>query len=217
MTLPLQITFRNMASSEAVKGWIRREAEKLSEFHGKITGCRVVVEVPNRRRKAGNLYHVRVDLTVPGGEMVVKRQPGLRLLPGRTDRHRAAKSLEVKAPHKDLRQAINDAFGAMKRRLQDFARRRRREVKTHATPPLGHVARLFPEQGYGFLETAEGRHIYFHKNSVLHNAFERMAVGSLVSFAEEKGDVGPQASTVKMVRHKSAEPVSSQSILSQAS
>ena len=204
MILPLQITFRNMASSEAVKGWIQKEADKLNEFHGKITGCRVVVELPNRRRKAGNLYHVRVDLTVPGGEMVVKRQPNLRALPGRVKKG-AAKRLEVRVPHKDLRQAINDAFGAMRRRLQVYSTRRRRDVKTHEAPPLARVARLFPEEGYGFLETAEGREIYFHKNSVLNNGFDRLAPGLRVSFTEEKGDHGPQASTVRMVRHQSPE------------
>ena len=203
MILPLQITFRNMESSEVVKGWIQEEANKLDEFHGKITGCRVVVELPNRRRKAGNLYHVRVDLTVPGGEMVVKRQPNLRALPGRVEM-KPAKSLEVQVPHKDLRQAIDDAFGAMRRQLQDYSRRRRREVKTHEVQPRARVARLFTQEGYGFLETAEGREIYFHKNSVLNDAFERLTIGSMVSFIEEKGEQGPQASTVKLTRSKPA-------------
>ena len=204
MILPLQITFRNMESSEAVKGWIREEANKLDEFHGKITSCRVVVELPNRRRKAGNLYHVRVDLTVPGGEVVVKRQANFRVLPGRVE-PKPMKRLEVKAPHKDLRQAINDAFGAMQRRLQDFSRRRRGEVKSHQSPPRARVTRLFPEEGYGFLETVDGREIYFHKNSVLNNAFERLMIGSTVSFIEEKGEQGPQASTVKLIRSKPAQ------------
>lgn len=211
MILPLQITFRNVASSEVVKGWIQKEAEKLNEFHRKITGCRVVVELPNRRRKAGNLYHVRVDLTVPGGEMVVKRQPNLRTLPGRVEK-RPSKSLEVKVPHKDLRQAINDAFSATRRRLRDYSRRRRREVKTHEVPPLARVGRLLPEKGYGFLETVDGREIYFHRNSVLNNAFDRLAPGSLVSFTEEKGDHGPQASTVRMLRHKPPEQVRSREV-----
>ncbi|HET7214572.1 MAG TPA: HPF/RaiA family ribosome-associated protein [Terriglobia bacterium] len=209
MVLPLQITFRNMASSEVVKRWIEEEASKLDEFHRKITGCRVVVELPNRRRKAGNLYHVRVDLTVPGGEMVVKRQPELRLLPARFAT-KPAKNLEVKAPHKDLRQAINDAFRSAQRRLRDFSRRRRHEVKTHQSSPLARVARLFPREGYGFLETSDGREIYFHMNSVLNNGFGRLETGSVVAFTEEKGERGPQASTVKLVRGK-AEPAAGRS------
>ncbi len=211
MILPLQITFRNMASSEVVKTWIQKEADKLNEYHGKITGCRVVVELPNRRRKAGNRYHVRVDLTVPGVEMVVKRQPNLRALPGRVVKQ-ASKRLEVRVPHKDLRQAINDAFRAAQRQLHNYARRRRREVKTHEAPPLAHVTRLFPQEGYGFLETTDGREIYFHKNSVLNNAFARLAPGSMVSFTEERGDRGPQASTVRVVRQKSSELGPSQAV-----
>lgn len=206
MILPLQITFRNMKSSEQVKGWIQEEAKKLDEFHKKIIGCRVVVELPNRRRKSGNLYHVRVDLTVPGGEIVVKRQPNLRALPGRTDRQ-ATKSLEIQVPHKSLRQAINDAFQAMQRQLQDYSRRRRREVKTHEGPPVARVGRLFHDQGYGFLVTDDGREVYFHKNSVLNNTFDRLTTGSMVSFTEEKGDRGPQASTVKLLRARPAERV----------
>lgn len=203
MILPLQITFRSMRSSEQVKRWIREEANKLDEFHKKITGCHVVVELPNRRRKSGNLFHVRVDLTVPGGEIVVKRQPNLRVLPGRTERQ-AAKSLEIQVPHKNLRQAINDAFQAMQRQLQDYARRRRREVKTHEGPMVARVGRLFPEQGYGFLETSDGREIYFHQNSLVNNTFDRLTTGSTVSFTEEKGDRGPQASTVKRIRNRPA-------------
>ncbi len=203
MILPVQITFRNMASSEEVKGWIQEEAVKLDEFYDRIMACRVLVELPSRRRKSGNLYHVRIDLTVPGGEMVVKRQPNRRLLPGRVERE-ATKSLEVRRPHRDLRQAINDAFGATRRQLQDYSRRQRRDVKIHEAPPLARVARLFPEEGYGFLETADGREVYFHKNSVLNDAFGRLATGSLVSFTEEKGEEGPQASTVRLVGRKSA-------------
>jgi cold shock CspA family protein/ribosome-associated translation inhibitor RaiA len=201
MILPLQITFRNVQSSDVVKGWIQEEAKKLDEFHGKITGCHVVVELANRHRKAGNLYHVSIDLTVPGGEVVVKRQPNFRALPGRVV-PKPRKRLEVKAPHKDLRQAINDAFGAVQRRLQDFSRRRRREVKTHHILPHARVVRLFPDEGYGFLETVDGREIYFHRNSVLNSAFDRLTTGSTVSFTEETGDQGPQASTVKLIRRK---------------
>jgi len=201
MILPLQVTFRNLESSEEVKGWIQEEAGKLDEFYGKITGCRVVVELPNRHRKSGNLYHVRVDLTVPGGEMVVKRQPHRRSLPGRVERE-VTKRLEIKAPHKDLRQAINDAFSATRRRLQGYSSRQRGDVKIHEAAPLARVARLFPVEGYGFLAAADGREIYFHKNSVLNDAFDRLETGSAVSFTEEKGEKGPQASTVKMLRHK---------------
>jgi len=68
------------------------------------------------------------------------------------------------------------------------------------------VARLFPEDGYGFLRTSEGREIYFNERSVLKGAFPRLRVGSLVRFAEEAGDEGPQASTVTPLRRRAEVP-----------
>jgi len=58
------------------------------------------------------------------------------------------------------------------------------------------VTKLFVDRGYGFIEDEEGREIYFHRNSVLGIAFEKLHVGAKVRFAEEDGDKGPQASTV---------------------
>jgi cold shock CspA family protein len=112
---------------------------------------------------------------------------------------KAVKHLEVKAPHKELRQAIDDAFKAMGRRLQDFARRQRGDVKTREPMPRAIVSKLLPAAGYGFLETLGGREIYFHKNSVLDGNFSHLKLGTVVSFVEEEGEKGPQASTVKIV------------------
>jgi cold shock CspA family protein len=196
MVLPAQITFRNMESLPMVEQWIRQEAEKLDQFCPQIMSCRVVVEQPSRRRKLGTLYHVRIDVTVPGGELVVKRQPSLHSVvqPGEEKR---AKHLEITGPHKNLRQAIDDGFRAMGRRLQDYVRRQRHQVKTHEPTPRARVSKLFPAEGYGFLETPGGRAIYFHKNSVLDGELEELRVGQVVKFVEEPGENGPQASTVR--------------------
>ena len=75
MNLPLQVTFRGMPRSKAVEAHIREKADKLDVFYKKIMGCRVVVEAPHRRLHKGKHYHVRIDLTVPGGELVVNREP----------------------------------------------------------------------------------------------------------------------------------------------
>jgi len=61
------------------------------------------------------------------------------------------------------------------------------------------VVKIFPGEGYGFLEDDEGREIYFHRNSVLDGAFQRLEVGSEVRFAEEAGEKGPQASSVGLI------------------
>jgi cold shock CspA family protein len=204
MTNPIQITFRHMEPSATVEGWIREEAQKLDEFYNHIMGCRVVVELPNRRHRWGNLHHVRIDLTVPGGELVVKREPSLHSSIQQSREHRVVKHFELNVPHRDLRQAIDDAFKAMGRRLQDYARRQRGQVKIHESAPQARISKLFPSEGYGFLETSDGREVYFHENSVVAEGFARLKVGDAVSFVEEQGEKGPQASTVRLVRHPHA-------------
>jgi len=198
MILPIQITFRNLEHSDRIEAKIRQEAAKLENFYSPIMSCRVIVEAPEHRRKYGELHHVRIDLGVPGGKLVVKHEPSLHgSIP--EEEQRTAKHLEVDTPHKHMDVAIRDAFRAARRQLEDYARRQRGDVKIHENLQA-QVVELFPEQGYGFLETSDGRQIYFHKNSVLHGSFGRMKVGSTVAFEEEQGEHGPQASTVRMVR-----------------
>jgi cold shock CspA family protein len=72
-------------------------------------------------------------------------------------------------------------------------------VKAHETSPHARVAKLFPEEGYGFLETPDGREVYFHRNSVKDSGFDRLEIGTEVRFAEESGEQGPQASAVIIV------------------
>ncbi len=204
MEIPLQITFRNMPRSAAIEENIREKAAKLDSYYDRIMSCRVVVEAPHRRHHKGKAYHVRIDLTVPGGELVVNRTP---------KRLNAAKLLEPELAGKDLAEtrepskhsaredvyvAIRDAFNSAARKLQDYARKRRGEVKIHDPTPLARVSRVFPEESYGFLETADGRDVYFHKNSVLQPGFDYLEVGMEVHYAEEIGEKGPQASTVRI-------------------
>ncbi|HMK67901.1 MAG TPA: HPF/RaiA family ribosome-associated protein [Stellaceae bacterium] len=116
MQLPLQITFRNLDASEAVEAKIRDRAEELEQLFDRITGCRVAVEAVNRRNRKGKIYKVRVDLTVPGAELVVNHAP--------SEDH----------THEDIYVAVRDAFDAARRRLEDYVRRRRGDIKTHGTP-----------------------------------------------------------------------------------
>ncbi len=209
MVQPVQITYRNVEHRVPLENLIREEAAKLDEFYPRLTSCRVLVEVPHRRHARGNLYHVRIDLVLPGGEIVVKRQASLRAGLERAGRFSFTKQAEAQLPHRDLRLAVADAFHAAKRRLEDFARRQRSAVKTHEPEPRARVSEIFPERGYGFLETPGGRKIYFHRLSVLRDAFKRLKVGTLVSFVEERGEQGPQASTVRMIGRRHKHPVES--------
>jgi ribosomal subunit interface protein len=181
MQLPVQISFRGMEPSDAVEAKIRERTARLDRFYDRIMACRVVVESPHRRHHQGKLFHVRVDLTVPGGELAVTREPA---------EHHA---------HEDVFVAIRDAFDAAQRQLADYARRQRGDLKTHEALPTGRVSKLFPDEEYGFIETRDGAEVYFHKHSVLDKAFDHLAVGSDVEFVEEQGDKGPQASTVRVI------------------
>lgn len=184
MRIPLQVAFHNIDHSDEIESKIRTEAGRLEDFCDRIMSCRVVVDVPHRRHRDGNPYQVRIDLKLPGQELVVKREPSER------------------ADYRNIDIAIRDAFDEARRQLEGVVRLRRGQVKAHEPMPHARVVRLFPEAGYGFLETPDGRSVYFHQNSVLDDGFKQLEVGAEVSFKEEEGDEGPQASTVRHVgRH----------------
>jgi cold shock CspA family protein len=198
-----------MAPSEVIEAHIREKTQWLELFYDGIMGCRVLVEAPHHHHRRGKRYHVRIDLTVPGSELVVKRAP--RLIADRplhqqrvTDDVEVAESREPSkyAPHDDVQLAIRDAFDAARRKLQDYARRQRRVLKVHEGLPHARVSKLFPDENFGFLETPDGREIYFHQNSVLNRRFKRLKLGTEVHFVEELGEKGPQASTVTPVKHR---------------
>lgn len=181
MKLPLQITFRNMESSEAVEESIRKWAAKLDRVCDNIIRCAVVVEAPHKRRKVGGHFRVRIDITVPGRELVINREP---------DEHHS---------NVDVYVCIRDAFNSAKRQLEEYVCRRKGYVKVHEPVPHGRIASLFPEEDYGRIATADGREIYFHRNSILDADFDKLEAGMEVRFSEEEGDQGTQASTVRLV------------------
>jgi ribosomal subunit interface protein len=181
MQKPLEITFRHMERSPALEAVVRERAQKLENFCDEIIGCQVMFEEPHRHHQQGNLYHVRIDLTVPGKEIVVKRSPD--------DEH----------AHEDAFVALRDAFDSVRRQLEDYVRIRRGKVKTHEVPAHGRVIRLAPEQDYGRLETPDGREIYFHRNSLIDAEFDDLAIGTELRFVEEAGEKGPQASSAFVI------------------
>ncbi|MFZ0945468.1 MAG: HPF/RaiA family ribosome-associated protein [Syntrophobacteraceae bacterium] len=176
MKLPLEISARDVRINGETEDLIRDKALKLDRFYDQIIGCRVKVDVPHRSQRSGIMYNVRIDITVPGGELIVKREPD-----------------------EDLHVAIVNSFETAQRRVKEYADRQRGEVKTHFEKPVARVLRIFTEQGYGFLMTHEGREVYFHKNAVLDGKFEVLNVGTEVTFIERSGDKGSQASSVSVV------------------
>jgi len=117
MQIPTQITFRKMAPSPAVETRIRNRIAELEHVFGRIIACRIVVEASTQRHQQGNIYHVTIDLTVPGREIVVHRDP---------PEHQA---------HEDIMVAVRDAFDAARRQLENHAHIARGDVKNHSTWP----------------------------------------------------------------------------------
>jgi ribosomal subunit interface protein len=178
MKVPLQITFRHVSQSDSIEARIRERAKKFDRLSDQIMTCRVVVDLPQLRHRKGKIFQIRIDLTVPGTELVVNREPLMN------------------HAHEDIYVAIEDAFDAMERKLKDYSRESQGEVKPGIAADRGVVEKLFRDEGYGFIQDRTGRDVYFHRNSVLNNAFERLRPGMEVRFAEEEGEKGPQASTV---------------------
>ena len=179
MQIPPQITFRGLSHSDAVEAEIRERIAKLDEFFHRIMSCRVMVEAEHHHHHKGNLYHVRVELGVPGKEIVASHE--------QHDQH----------AHEDIYVVIRDAFNAAARQLEDYARETRGDVKTHLPPGHGKVLSMSGDGGV--ILSSDGREIDFHRNSIVDGDFDRLLPGAEVRFSEEMNEVGPRATTVHII------------------
>ena len=131
MDRPVQVTFRNMAASPALGQDIRARVAWLESFYSDLIGCRVLVEIPHRHRQRGRPVHVRIELSLPGEDVIVNNEPTLRTTLEDLQEEAAHKDEDVEAPQKDAYVAVHGAFDVARRRLEDFAHRQRGDVKTH--------------------------------------------------------------------------------------
>ena len=152
MQLTPTITFRGIDPSAALEAEIRTRIGKLETYCRPIMGCHVLVELAERHHETGNRYHVRIDLTVPGEEIVVAHEASLHATAQDVDAEKATKEAEPDPERKHARVAVREAFDIARRRLQDYGRRQRGTVKASARQPRGRVAQLFPIDEYGYIE-----------------------------------------------------------------
>lgn len=176
--LPMQITFKDVASSPAIESHIRKRAAKLSHFYDRINSCRVVVDSPQKHKHQGKLFNVKIYITVPGKEFVVTRKAS-----------------------EDIYIAIRDAFDAAVRKLEEHARKRRGEVKTHNNVMHGHIIRLVQDEGYGFIEGIDGEEYYFSMTNVSYPNFAQLVIGDSVEYIAEALNDGRQAHHVIKTRN----------------
>ena len=180
MQIPLKISFENAEPSDVIRATIEHEVERLDKYRHHITGCRVAVIAPSTKHRHGAVYRINILVTIPPHEnIVVSNQPS-------DDRS-----------HEHVDVAIKDAFAAARRQIEALAQRANGQVKLHEAEAHGRVSKISAD--YGFIATPDEREVYFHRNSVIDNAFDRLSVGSEVRFAEEPGEKGAQASTVHLI------------------
>lgn len=177
MQIEPQVSFRNVERTEAVEQKILEGIAKLEKVYDRITSVRIALEDMHSEDSPGHLYRVRIDITLPGGEVVVNRKPGAE-------------------PAMDLMLAVGDAFDIAVRKLKKVVQRQRGRVKNHTPRPAGRVARIFENEGYGFIESSDGTEVYFHENAVMNGSLEDLEQGAPVEFDQEQGDKGPQAAAV---------------------
>ena len=182
MQVPPQIVFHDVNRSQWVEDYIGERVQRLDRFAAGITSCRVTLAQEQASQHKGNRYSVVVEVHVPPQhDLAVRKQKDILNMP------------------QQLPALINHAFGAVERQLKKTAALRRHDGKSRDGQPHGTIERLFDE-GYGFIRALDDdRQFYFHRNSVLHDDFERLAVGAEVRFSAEEGEKGPQASSVQLV------------------
>lgn len=183
MQVPPQITFKGLESSPRLEDAIRKRIERLEQFHSRITSCRVTVELPHKHGRKGKIYHVHVDITVPGAEIVAGREP------------------EENHAHEDVLVAIRDSFNAAQRQLEDAVRKMSgHRIKPEPMKSHGTIVRMVPDEGYGFIRAFDGREFFFRRESLTNDGqWQTLEAGIDVRFTEHEGEKGPYASAVAPV------------------
>ncbi|NNE21741.1 MAG: HPF/RaiA family ribosome-associated protein [Rhizobiales bacterium] len=182
MQIEPSISFQNLARSDAIEQAIMERIDELEQFHPRLIGCRVVVDAPHRGKHRGRIYEVRIDLSVPGKDIAVTREAG-------TDH-----------AHEDIYVAIRDSFDAARRQLEDQIRKTSgHRSKRHPESQHGKIVRIFDQDGYGFIETADGHEVYFDRDSMTKPSWPKVQVGSQVRFKELDGDKGPYGIQVTLL------------------
>jgi len=183
METPVEIIWHNMEPAHHVTARVNHRVERLEQFFDRITGCHVVVEAAHRRHQKGNQYEVRVDVTVPGGELSINRRPGNDFA------------------HAAVLVAVRDAFDAMERKLRRWKDEHTGRPEVQAAPLQGRIAEIDAHAGSGQIDTTDGRSVYFHRNAVVAGEFDGLSIGDTVELVVDPGEdaAGAHASTVRVI------------------
>ena len=157
MKQQVQIEFQGMKPVQSMHDDIMEHVAALETRFGRIISCRVALRAPNPRHRVGGHYEVNIRLALPDGREV-----------------NVARTATADERLADLTFAINDAFKRARRQLQDGVRRMQGQVKAHGEPSIGTVAKFDLIDEIGFIETSDGREIYFHPNAVRNGGLSKL-------------------------------------------
>ena len=194
MKITPEITYRHLEKTAAIHNLVEEKIAKLEQFCDYMNSCRVVIERDSKNPDSGSPYRVSIDITIPHSrEIAVVESP------------------DTGKQYTPLERVIRDAFEAARRQIVSISTEQQGKRKTHPEQEVSAVVeKLFSEEGYGFIrEASTGREIYFHRNSVVHDDFDRLVVGAGVRYKETMGEMGPQATTVQLIDKRSGEGKSS--------
>jgi ribosome-associated translation inhibitor RaiA len=135
--MQIQIGASESEITEAIETQIIAHVKALEDYVNGLTGCTRCLQ--HLRfivlEKAGR---VRIHLDVPGGDLTIDKQNSA-----------------------DLPLAITQAFTAARDQLEQYVHTVRHDVKIQGRSPDVRVTTIFPPDGYGVLETLDGREVYF--------------------------------------------------------
>jgi len=108
----------------------------------------------------------------------------------------SGKTLSATRMGDTIADALYEVLEVIERELHDFRTVRRGVVKEPGPRPRGRIVRVFPDEGYGFIETEAHREVYFHANAVHGIPFAQLSVNMVVDLDIEAGHAGLQATRV---------------------
>ncbi len=199
MLLPPKIVFHNVPPDPEVEERIKKEITKLESYYDQIHRCRVVIDIPHRHHGAASPYRIRIELTVPHGEIAVTQEPSLYRTQKKIHVSSHRKQDEAHPMHRSVISTINEVFDTARRRLQDYARKQRGDTKTRIGPSHGRVIRVLSKKGIGYLKSEQGRVIPFRLENV-QTSIKSLKAGNKVAFAETVGEKGEEAVAVWSIR-----------------
>ena len=175
------IAYRNLDPSPAIEALVSRRIAALEQRHHRITGCEVTMAAPQKRKLHGRVFQVRLNLHLPGPDLMIKRE------------------VAQGSARDDLVLAVNRAFSAAEKALKHQKKVMNAvEVKHHPPVLHGEITELEPELGYGYLKADNGSEVYFQRDALTSDDWDKLAPGMRLRFREMQGEKGPYATGVTL-------------------